>query len=127
MNEPIETVIVRRTKIWFTRNIKSYENRNKRRQDIKHVKNVYYRLTPIGILFPFSVTNDTKQIFFTFIDIDTIAITPDAKIIFTKAPFINYKQILLNKNFRQFLETILVSKKILRIGVQKTPYKKHTK
>ena len=28
-------------------------------------KNVYYRLTPIGILFPSSVTNDTKQVFVT--------------------------------------------------------------
>ena len=35
---------------------------------------------------------------------------PDAKIIFTKAPFIQYEQILLDKNFRQYLETIMVSK-----------------
>ena len=37
--------------------------------------------------------------------------TPDVKIIFTKAPYIQYKQILLDKNFRQYLETITVSKK----------------
>ena len=37
----------------------------------------------------------------------------DAKIIFTRAPFVQYKQILLDKNFRQHLETIMVSKKIL--------------
>ena len=36
--------------------------------------------------------------------------TPDVKIIFTKAPFIQYEQILLDKSFRQYLETILVSK-----------------
>ena len=36
---------------------------------------------------------------------------PDAKIIFTKAPYIQYEQILLDKNFRQHLETIMVSKK----------------
>ena len=35
--------------------------------------------------------------------------TPDVKIIFTKAPYIQYKQILLDKNFRQYLETIIVS------------------
>ena len=35
---------------------------------------------------------------------------PNAKIIFTKAPFIQYEQILLDKNFRQYLETITVSK-----------------
>ena len=30
---------------------------------LKKHKNVYYKLTPIGILFPSSITNDTKQIF----------------------------------------------------------------
>ena len=46
--------------------------------------------------------------------------TPDAKIIFTKAPYIQYEQILLDKNFRQYLETIMVSKKILRMKTQET-------
>ena len=49
---------------------------------------------------------------------------PDGKIIFTKAPFIEYEQVLLDKNFRQYLETIMVSKKILHMGVQKTPIQK---
>ena len=49
---------------------------------------------------------------------------PDAKIIFTKAPFIQYEQILLDKNFRQYLETMMLSKKILRMGTQKTPLQK---
>ena len=53
--------------------------------------------------------------------------TPDAKIIFTKAPYIKYEQILLDKDFRQYLETIMVSKKILRMGAQKTPIQKLTK
>ena len=35
----------------------------------------------------------------------------DAEIIFTIAPFIQYEQILLDKTFRQHLETIMVSKK----------------
>ena len=48
----------------------------------------------------------------------------NAKIIFTKAPFIQYEQILLNKNFRQYLETIMVFKKILRMGAQRTPIQK---
>ena len=47
--------------------------------------------------------------------------SPDAKIIFRKTPFIQYEQLLLDKNFRQYLETIMVSKKILRMGAQKTP------
>ena len=48
----------------------------------------------------------------------------DAEIIFTGAPFVQYEQILLDKNFRQHLETIMVSKKILRMGAQKTPIQK---
>ena len=48
--------------------------------------------------------------------------SPDAKIIFAKAPFIQYEQILLDKNCRQYLGKIMVSKKkIMRMGVQKTP------
>ena len=48
----------------------------------------------------------------------------DAEIILPRAPFIQYEQILLDKNFRQHLETIMVSKKILRMGAQKTPRQK---
>ena len=48
----------------------------------------------------------------------------DVQIIFTRAPFIRYEQILLDKSFRQYLETIMLSKKILRIGAQKTPLQK---
>ena len=48
----------------------------------------------------------------------------DAEIIFTRASFIQYEQILLDKNFRQHLETIMVPKKILRMGAQKTPLQK---
>ena len=33
---------------------------------------------------------------------------PDAKNFFPKAPFIQYEQFLLDKNFRQYLETIMV-------------------
>ena len=36
------------------------------------------------------------------------------------SPFIQYEQILLNKNLRQHLEKIMVSKKILEMGAQKT-------
>ena len=49
---------------------------------------------------------------------------PDAQIIFLKAPFIQYEQILLSKNFKQYLETIMLSSKVLRMGIQKTPYQK---
>ena len=46
--------------------------------------------------------------------------SPDAKIIFTKTPFIQCEQLQLDKTFRQYLETIIVSKKTLRMGAQKT-------
>ena len=51
----------------------------------------------------------------------------DAKIIFTKAPFLQFEQFLLDKNFRQYLETILVSKKCLRMGDQKARIQKSCK
>ena len=37
---------------------------------------------------------------------------------------IQYEQLTLNTNFRQYLETILFSARALRMGVQKTPYQK---
>ena len=49
---------------------------------------------------------------------------PDTKIIFTKAPFIQCEELLLDKNFRQYLETIMVSKNVLHMGAQKTPIPK---
>ena len=57
----------------------------------------------------------------------TSAPAPDAEILFTRAPFIQYEQILLDKNFRQHLETIMVSKKIIGMGAQKTPIQKSYK
>ena len=50
--------------------------------------------------------------------------TVDAEIIFSRAPFVQYEQILIDKNFRQHLETIMVSKTILRMDAQKTPIQK---
>ena len=41
---------------------------------------------------------------------ETVIPVPDAKIIFTNASYIQYEKILLDKNFRQYLETIMVSK-----------------
>ena len=54
----------------------------------------------------------------------TRPVTPDAQIIFLKLPFIQYEQTLLSKNFRQYLETIMVSSKVLRMGIQTTLYQK---
>ena len=49
---------------------------------------------------------------------------PDAQIVFVKAPFIQYEQMLLERKFRQYLKTIMISLKVLRMGIQKTPYQK---
>ena len=43
----------------------------------------------------------------------------DAQIIFTKAPFIQYEQILLDKNFKQHLQVVMVSKKNIKNGSSK--------
>ena len=45
----------------------------------------------------------------------TMIPSADAEIISTRAPFVQYEQILLDKNFRQHLQTIMVSKKIIRM------------
>ena len=48
----------------------------------------------------------------------------DAQIVFMKTPFIQYEQFMLAKNFRQYLETILISSNVLRIGIQTPPYQR---
>ena len=52
---------------------------------------------------------------------------PSAKIIFTEVPYVQYEQILLDKNFKQYLETIMVSKKYYGWELKKHHFKKHTK
>ena len=67
MNEPIETVIVRGQQKFDLHDILSPIEINDDRllNILKKYKIAYYKLTSIGILFPSSVTNDTKQIFVT--------------------------------------------------------------
>ena len=47
---------------------------------------------------------------------------PNKQIILIKAPLLQCKPFLPAKNFWQYLETIMLSSKILRMGIQKTPY-----
>ena len=42
---------------------------------------------------------------------------PDLQIAFARALFIQYSQILLTKNFRQYLERIMLSSKVLHMGI----------
>ena len=64
-----------------------------------------------------------KQVFESKKNVNAIG-APDAQIVFVRVPYLQYEQILLTKNFRQYLETIMLSSKVLRIGIQKTPYQK---
>ena len=50
--------------------------------------------------------------------------TIDAKIILKSTPYLLYTQFKLDTNFRNYLETALVSESKLRTGIQKTPYQK---
>lgn len=53
----------------------------------------------------------------------TMIVAPDVQIIF-RPSFIQYEQFKLHKNFRQYLEAIMLSKKILRMGAQNTLIRK---
>ena len=64
-----------------------------------------------------------KKLFQSKKEVNGIAV-PVTQIVFARAPFIQYLQILLTKNFRQYLETIMLSSKVLCMGIQKTPYQK---
>ena len=47
---------------------------------------------------------------------------PDAQNVFLRAPYLQYKQIRRTENFRQYLEKVMLSSKVLWMGVQKTLY-----
>ena len=70
MNDPIEAVIIRgqqKLDLYDVLNpIQTQINNGTILNTFKKNKNVYYRLTPIGILFPSSAKNDTNQIFVTY-------------------------------------------------------------
>ena len=76
--------------------------------------------TKIDLRTTCMLETNMKKIFESNRQLNPIA-DPDAKIIFHDAPFIQYEQIRLNDNFRQYLETIMASETPLRISTQKTP------
>ena len=69
MTKPIESVIVRgQQRFDFHDILNSVEieiNDGRILSILKKHKNIYCKLTPIGLLFPSSITNDTKQILVT--------------------------------------------------------------
>ena len=76
--------------------------------------------TKIGYRIKLHLEKDMNKLFNSrkVIATETAIPAPDPKIVFTKAPYIQYEQVFLDKNFRQYLETML-SKKVLRMGTQK--------
>ena len=50
----------------------------------------------------------------------TIPYDVDTEIIFQLAPYIQYKQIQLDDNYKTYLETTLISELSLRTGIKKT-------
>ena len=79
--------------------------------------------TKIDLKIRCTLQTDMKQFFESKKKVAAIG-APDAQIVFVRAPYLQYEQILLTKNFRQYLETIMLSSKVLRMGMQKTPYQK---
>ena len=67
----------------------------------------------------FSISTDPNNF-----EPDATPPTPDVQIVLLKAPMIQYEQLTLNTNFRQYLGTILFSAKVLQMRVQKRPYQK---
>ena len=69
MTEPIESVIVRGQQKFNLHDILNPVeieiNDDRILNILKKHKNIYYKLTSIGFLFPSSITNDTKQMFVT--------------------------------------------------------------
>ena len=66
MSQPIETVIVRAQQNFdVAAGLNLVQNHNNNNNNNNN-KNVLYKVTPLGLFFPASLKNDTKQIFITW-------------------------------------------------------------
>ena len=54
----------------------------------------------------------------------TIPDAPDAQILWHDTPYIQYEQIRLDDKFRMYYETVLLSRKVFQVDVQKIYYQK---
>ena len=76
MAKPVETIIIpaqQNLEVAGGLNSVQIETEDDRVLNIlKKYKNVRYRLTPLGILFPASVKNDTEQIFIIFRELNDV-------------------------------------------------------
>ena len=55
---------------------------------------------------------------------DALPTSVDAKIILTATPYLLFKQFKLDDNYCTYLERLMISNKVLRTGIKKTPYQK---
>ena len=76
MAKPVETIIIpaqQNLEVAGGLNSVQIETEDDRVLNIlKKYKNVRYRLTPLGILFPATVKNDTEQIFIIFRELNDV-------------------------------------------------------
>ena len=54
----------------------------------------------------------------------TIPDAPGAQILWHDTPYIQYEQIRLDDKFRMYYETVLLSRKVFQVDVQKMSYQK---
>ena len=76
MPEPIETIIIHAQQSFEIAGglnpVQTEIDDDRVLNIFKKYKNVRYRLTPLGLLFPASIKNDTEQIFLTCRDLNDV-------------------------------------------------------
>ena len=73
-----------------------------------------------------ALETDIQRLFETNVNqsANTLQTSVNAGIVFTSAPYIMYKQFILDNKFRTNLEGTMVSEHVLRTGIKSTPYQK---
>ena len=70
----------------------------------------------IGLKICSTLQTEMRKLFETIKKVTTIG-AANTQIILAKAPFIQQEQFLIAKSFRQYFKTILLSSKVLRMGI----------
>ena len=70
----------------------------------------------IGLKICSTLQTEIRKLFETIKKVTTIG-AANTQIILAKAPFIQQEQFLIAKSFRQYFKTILLSSKVLRMGI----------
>ena len=72
--------------------------------------------TKIDLKIRCTLRTNMKQLFESNEKVTDIG-APGVQIVFVRAPYLQYEQILFTKNFRQYLKTIMLSSRVLRMGI----------